>query len=116
MSAAIRAEHLVKRFRGVEAVSDLNLEVAEGSIYALVGPNGAGKTTAIKVMMNIFPATSGRAEILGMNSSGLAGRGFEAIGYVSENQELPEWMRGGISWSICGRSIGTGIALLRRTS
>lgn len=93
MNSAIRTEHLVKRFRGVEAVCDLNLEVAEGTIYALVGPNGAGKTTAIKVMMNIFPATSGSAEVLGVKSTALAGRAFEPIGYVSENQELPEWMR-----------------------
>lgn len=95
MNSAIRTEHLVKRFRGVKAVSDLNLEVAEGAIYALVGPNGAGKTTAIKVMMNIFSADSGAAEVLGVKSTALAGQAFEPIGYVSENQELPQWMRVG---------------------
>jgi len=60
-----------------------------------VGPNGAGKTTAIKVLMNIFGPTSGRAEVLGVDSARIAGRAFTAIGYVSENQELPEWMRVG---------------------
>ena len=92
MNSAIRTEHLVKKFRGVDAVNDLNLDVAEGAIYALVGPNGSGKTTAIKVMMNIFPATSGKAEILGIDSASLAGRAFEPVGYVSENQKLPDWM------------------------
>jgi ABC-2 type transport system ATP-binding protein len=64
-------------------------------VYALVGPNGAGKTTAIKILMNIFGPTSGHAEVLGVKSSGIAGRAFSSIGYVSENQELPEWMRVG---------------------
>jgi ABC-2 type transport system ATP-binding protein len=58
-----------------------------------VGPNGAGKTTTIKILMNIFPATSGRAEVLGTDSNKLAGRAFTSIGYVSENQHLPDWMR-----------------------
>jgi ABC-2 type transport system ATP-binding protein len=58
-----------------------------------VGPNGAGKTTAIKILMNIFGATSGRATVRGMDSKRIAGRAFTTIGYVSENQELPGWMR-----------------------
>ena len=93
MNHAIRTENLGKKFRGVEALSDLNLLVPEGAVYALVGPNGAGKTTAIKIIMNIFAGTRGRAEVLGQESTQLRGRGLAAIGYVSENQELPEWMR-----------------------
>jgi ABC-2 type transport system ATP-binding protein len=77
----------------VEALRGLNLNVAEGAVYALVGPNGAGKTTAIKILMNIFGATLGRAEVLGIESTRLRGRQFESIGYVSENQDLPDWMR-----------------------
>lgn len=91
--SAIETHDLVKKFRGVTAVDRLNLEVPEGAIYALVGPNGAGKTTAIKILMNIFPATSGHAEMLGIPSTKIAGRAFTRIGYVSENQELPGWMR-----------------------
>ncbi|HET9742923.1 MAG TPA: ABC transporter ATP-binding protein [Terriglobales bacterium] len=92
MNSAIRTHDLSKRFRRVEAVHGLNLEVPEGAIFALVGPNGAGKTTAIKVLMNILRPSAGRAEILGLDSVQLAGRPFTAIGYVSENQELPGWM------------------------
>lgn len=90
---AIWTENLVKRFRGVEAVRGLNLTVPEGAVYALVGPNGAGKTTAIKILMNIFSATGGRAEVLGTDSKLIRGKLFTSIGYVSENQELPDWMR-----------------------
>jgi len=93
--SAIRTENLVKKFRRVEALSGLNLDVPEGAVYALVGPNGAGKTTAIKILMNIFGPTSGRAEVLGVDSARIAGRAFTSIGYVSENQESPEWMRVG---------------------
>jgi ABC-2 type transport system ATP-binding protein len=93
MSSTIQTENLTKKFRQVEALRSVNLEVPQGSIYALVGPNGAGKTTAIKILMNIFPPTLGRAQVLGTDSCKLAGRDFAEIGYVSENQELPSWMR-----------------------
>ncbi len=92
-SSAIRTQGLIKRFRRVEALSGLDLDVPEGAVYALVGPNGAGKTTAIKILMNIYRATSGRAEVLGMDSTRVAGRVFQSIGYVSENQQMPGWMR-----------------------
>lgn len=91
-AAAIRTDNLCKRYRRVQALDHLSLEVPEGAIYALVGPNGAGKTTAIKIFMNIFRATSGTAEVLGTDSRKIAGRAFERIGYVSENQDLPLWM------------------------
>jgi ABC-2 type transport system ATP-binding protein len=94
--SAIRTENLFKHFRHVRALSGLNLGVPEGAAYALVGPNGSGKTTAIKLLMNILQPTSGSAEVLGMPSSELRGRAFTSIGYVSENQELPLWMRGGV--------------------
>ena len=93
MSNAIRTEHLVKKFRRLEALRGLDLAVPDGAIYALVGPNGAGKTTAIKIFMNIIRASEGRAEVLGLDSSKLRGHAFTSIGYVSENQQLPEWMK-----------------------
>jgi ABC-2 type transport system ATP-binding protein len=100
MSDAIRTRNLVKRFHRLEALVNLTLEVPERAIYALVGPNGPGKTTAIKVLMNIHRPTSGSAEVLGHVSTSLSGQAFTQIGYVSENQELPEW----ISAIIAGES------------
>ena len=92
---AIYTEALGKVFRRFWALQNVNLKVPVGAIYALVGPNGAGKTTLIKILMNIFRATLGKASILGIPSTEIAGQAFAAIGYVSENQELPEWMRVG---------------------
>lgn len=95
MSSAIITENLIKKFRRVTALNGLNLDVPAGAIYALVGPNGAGKTTAIKILMNILRSSSGQAEVLGLDSTRIAGPALASIGYVSENQELPEWMRAG---------------------
>ena len=92
MTTAIRTAALTKRFRRLVALDSLSLEIPEGAIYALVGPNGAGKTTTIKILMNIIGASSGSAEILGVPSTRLTGSAFTQVGYVSENQELPEWM------------------------
>ncbi|HWY71419.1 MAG TPA: ABC transporter ATP-binding protein [Terriglobales bacterium] len=93
MTSAIRTEALGKRFLRLVALHNLNLDVPTGAVYALVGPNGAGKTTLIKILMNIFQASAGRATVMGMPSTSIAGDAFKTIGYVSENQELPDWMR-----------------------
>jgi ABC-2 type transport system ATP-binding protein len=92
MNSAIRTYDLTKVFGHAAVLNGISLEVAEGSIYGLVGPNGAGKTTTIKVLMNIFPPTSGRSEVLATDSRRLGPHDFAQIGYVSENQEMPEWM------------------------
>jgi ABC-2 type transport system ATP-binding protein len=92
MSDMVSVIDLVKRFRSVRVLDGLNLSVPEGSVFGLAGPNGAGKTTTIKILMNILSANSGRAEVLGIDSRRLGPEGLANIGYVSENQELPEWM------------------------
>jgi len=92
MNSPIRTQGLSKRFRRTLVLDGLDLDVPEGSIYGLVGPNGVGKTTTIKVLMNIFPPSGGRCQVLDADSRSLQPRHFAQIGYVSENQELPEWM------------------------
>jgi ABC-2 type transport system ATP-binding protein len=90
--ATIKTEGLTKRFGKTEALSGVGLEVPDGAIYALVGANGAGKTTLIKLLMNILRPTGGSARVLGIDAQRLRGRDLNRIGYVSENQEFPEWM------------------------
>src|SRR5437870_3541382 len=92
MSAVIRANQLGKRFGRLEVLKGLDLEVPEGSIFGLIGPNGVGKTTTLKILMNILKPTAGRIEVLGVNSLQLGPATLTEIGYVSENQEMPEWM------------------------
>jgi len=92
MSCVIRTYGLTKKFRRTRVLDGLYMDVPDGSIYGLVGANGAGKTTTIKVLMNIYEATAGRSEVLGADSRHLEPHHFAQIGYVSENQEMPEWM------------------------
>jgi ABC-2 type transport system ATP-binding protein len=91
----IIAENLGKRFGSVEALHGMSFAVPRGCIYGLLGPNGAGKTTTIKILMNLLRASSGRAEVLGRDSGKLAWRDFQKIGYVSENQVMPDDMKVG---------------------
>ena len=92
MIPVIETESLTRRYGRTEAVRDLTISVPDGSIFAFVGPNGAGKTTTIKTVMNILRPTSGRAEVLGVDSRRLGPAEFRQIGYVSENQDIPGWM------------------------
>lgn len=101
MSAPLRTERLTKTFRHVDAMRELTIEVPEGSVFALLGPNGAGKTTAIKTLLNIHQPSAGRAEVLGVDSRALGAGEFARIGYVSENQKMPEWMKVGYFLSYC---------------
>ena len=88
----IETENLTKRFGRVPAVNRLSLAVPRGSIYAFLGPNGAGKTTTIKMLMNIIRPSSGKITTLGADSLRLGPEELRQIGYVSENQQLPDWM------------------------
>ena len=89
---AIEIYNLTRRFGRTNAIVDLSLTVPTGSIFALLGPNGAGKTTTIKILMNLIPPTSGRATVLGVDSTRIGPKERAQIGYVSENQALPLWM------------------------
>jgi ABC-2 type transport system ATP-binding protein len=89
---AIETVDLARRFKGHEAVNALTLHVPAGSVFALVGPNGAGKTTTIKMLMNLIRPSSGSATVLGTDTRKLDPRDLQRIGYVSESQELPDWM------------------------
>jgi ABC-2 type transport system ATP-binding protein len=97
----LRTDAIEKRYGGVEALAGLTVDVPEGSVFAVIGPNGAGKSTAIKVIMNLVRATSGYAEVLGVDSRKLGPEQLAQIGYVSENRRLPEWMKGGEFFAYC---------------
>ncbi|WP_263375900.1 ABC transporter ATP-binding protein [Granulicella aggregans] len=92
MTSAIQTRQLSKRYRRTTALNEVTLDIPPGAIYALVGANGAGKTTLIKLLMNILRPSSGAATVLDIPSTKVAGAAFDRIGYVSENQELPESM------------------------
>jgi ABC-2 type transport system ATP-binding protein len=92
MTLSVETRALTRSFGRVQALRELDLVIEEGSVYALMGPNGAGKSTLIKLLMNLLSPSSGSARLLGQESTKLHGQPLEQIGYVSENQKLPEWM------------------------
>lgn len=71
---------LTKRFGGLTAVKDLDLEVERGSIHALIGPNGAGKSTVFNLITGIYTPSAGEivfdeASLVGLRPNAVAARG-----------------------------------------
>src|SRR6202451_764864 len=66
MTSAISVSHLTKTYAGgFHALTDINLEIDHGEIFALLGPNGAGKTTLISIICGIVRASGGRVMVDG---------------------------------------------------
>jgi ABC-2 type transport system ATP-binding protein len=86
----IHTEKLSKRFAGhkknevVEAVKDLDLDVAKGEIFGLLGPNGAGKTTAMRMLCTLLVPSSGMATVTDFDLATQAGEIRRHIGYVGQ--------------------------------
>jgi len=70
----------------VEAVKDLNLEIAPGEIFGLLGPNGSGKTTTIKMLLGLLHATRGRISVFGRSPSDVSVKA--RIGFLPEESYL----------------------------
>ena len=58
---AIQTSRLVKRYKTITAVDNLDLEIRRGELFSLLGVNGAGKTTAIKILSGLTRPTAGDA-------------------------------------------------------
>ena len=110
MTLAIRTEALSKHYGEVQALVDLTLEVRTGEVFGFLGPNGAGKTTMIRTILDLIRPTSGRAEILGMDTHTHAVELRNRIGYVPGDLALYPTLtgrdtlryfanlRGGVDW------------------
>ena len=65
-TTAISTAGLTKHYPGVQALTDLTLDVPAGSIYGFLGPNGAGKTTTLKILAGLTRPTAGTATVAGV--------------------------------------------------
>jgi branched-chain amino acid transport system ATP-binding protein len=65
--ALLEVDHVTRRFGGIVALSDVSLELEEGTIGGLIGPNGAGKTTLFNVITRMYKADSGQVLFDGRN-------------------------------------------------
>jgi ABC-2 type transport system ATP-binding protein len=93
MTSAISMTALTKHYKGVQALTDLTLNVPSGTVFGFLGPNGAGKTTALKVLAGLARATSGSATINGVAVSA-AGEHRRELGYLAQDPRFYGWMTG----------------------
>lgn len=90
---AIEVSHLVKSYAGMVAVNDISFSLARGQILGFLGPNGAGKSTTMRILTGYLPATSGHVAICGIPVASQPDAVKRQIGYMPENNPLPEDMR-----------------------
>ena len=86
----VKLTNLTKDFGELRAVDNLNLEIIEGEIFALVGPNGAGKTTALKMILGITQPTSGEIKVLGFQIPKERKNIKRDIGYLAQQRAIYE--------------------------
>jgi ABC-2 type transport system ATP-binding protein len=90
---AIEVLHLVKNYSRVTAVNDISFSLQKGQILGFLGPNGAGKSTTMRILTGYLAATSGVARICGLSVATQTDEVKRLIGYLPENNPLPEDMR-----------------------
>ena len=83
----------MKTYGGVAAVNDISFSVRRGEIVGLLGPNGAGKSTTMRILTGFLQATSGVVRICGIPVASHADQAKRHLGYMPENNPLPEDMR-----------------------
>jgi len=88
VGAILVTQGLGKRFGGLHAVADLDLEIEEGSIHSIIGPNGAGKTTAFNLITQNLPPTSGKVLLRGEELNGLTPDRVAAAGISRTYQNI----------------------------
>ena len=85
--------NLSRRFGKTLALDDVSLEVPSGIVLGLVGGNGAGKTTLIKHLLGLLKAQTGQVRVFDLDPVADPVGVLSRIGYLSENRDLPAWMR-----------------------
>src|SRR6187431_152480 len=89
----IEIRRLTRQFGITKALDEISLAIPRGGVFGLIGGNGAGKTTLIKHVLGLLKAETGSVRVFGLdpvrNPVGVLGK----IGYLSENRDLPDWMR-----------------------
>ncbi|MCH5159253.1 MAG: ABC transporter ATP-binding protein [Clostridiales bacterium] len=95
------------------AVDNLSLEIKEGEIFGFLGPNGAGKSTTIKMITGILTPTSGTIEVDGVNIADNPIAAKSRIGFVPDNHEIYETLKGNEYLNFIGTMYGVSASDLK---
>lgn len=90
---AVSVSHLVKTYGEFRALDDISFKIKKGEILGFLGPNGAGKSTTMRIISGLMSATSGCAYIFGKSVANDPDLVRAHIGFMLENNPLPEDMR-----------------------
>ncbi len=82
----LEAVHIVKRFGGLLALTDVSFELPEGQILGLIGPNGAGKTTMFNVLNGVYTPDEGRIMFRGKDVTGRKPYNLARMGMARTHQ------------------------------
>jgi ABC-2 type transport system ATP-binding protein len=91
--SVIEVSRLTRRFGDKIALDTVSVSMPHGAVYGLVGANGAGKTTLIKHILGLLRAESGSVRVFGLDPVADPVGVLSRIGYLSEENDLPGWMR-----------------------
>jgi ABC-2 type transport system ATP-binding protein len=94
LEPAIRIEGLEKSFEDVHVLRGVDLEVARGSVFALLGSNGAGKTTMVKILSTLLRADAGHASVEGLDVATRAGDVRAAISLTGQFAAVDDVLTG----------------------
>src|SRR6266516_6212181 len=89
----IDVRELTRRFDSTTALDSVSLSMLRGAVYGLVGANGAGKTTLIRHILGLLRAQNGSVRVFGLDPVADPVGVLSRIGYLSEENDLPGWMR-----------------------
>ncbi|HMJ64259.1 MAG TPA: ABC transporter ATP-binding protein [Candidatus Binatia bacterium] len=92
-SPVIDVGGVTRQFGGKRAMDNVTLSVPAGVVFGLVGENGAGKTTLIKHVLGLLRPQTGTVRVFGLDPVADPPGVLARIGYLSENRDLPGWMR-----------------------
>ncbi len=88
----VQIRGLSKRFKHIQALDNVDLDIHRGSIIGLLGANGAGKSTLLRHIIGLYLPDSGACTTFGCDAARLGPKELGRIGYVHQEGELLDWM------------------------
>ena len=90
---SVVVRRLTKIYGGVKAIDNVSFRIGKGEVVGFLGPNGAGKSTTMRIISGLMPATSGSVSICGESVAINPDAARRHIGFMPENNPLPEDLR-----------------------